>query len=200
MCQWNLNTPRIVRNILEAWVLAGGAKGADGALFSETRWVLVDEMEAHGEDEVYGMSENIYRVPGSVQKFTKILVQSMGWVGGTESMRPFTVATEMKMITAMRDELETLGVRVSQNLDHNWMGFNNGKVKTMLRAMPILRVLAENKKVIMAPQCRYLHPCCSNKNHCTNCQEDFYPRKMLEGIKDIRRELNYYKPSRPTAA
>lgn len=99
--------------------MAGGAKGADGALFSETRRVLVDEMEAHGEDEVYGMSENIYRVPGSVQKFTKILVQSMGWVGGTESMRPFTVATEMKMITAMRDELETLGVRVSQNLDHN---------------------------------------------------------------------------------
>ncbi len=48
--------------------MARGAKGADGSLFSETRRVLVDEMEAHGEDEVYGMSENMYRVPDSVQK------------------------------------------------------------------------------------------------------------------------------------
>ncbi len=99
--------------------MAGGAKGADGALFRETRRVLVDEIEAHGEEKVDGMSDNMYRVPHSVQKFTKILVQSMGWVGGAESIGPFSVTAEIRKITAMRDELETLGVRVSQNLDHN---------------------------------------------------------------------------------
>jgi hypothetical protein len=55
--------------------------------------------------------------------------------------------------------------------------------KTMMRAMPILRAMPENKKVLMAPQCRYLRPCCDDQDHCTNCKEESYRRKMLDGIK-----------------
>ncbi len=61
--------------------------------------------------------------------------------------------------------------------------------KTMMRAMPILRAMPENKKVLMAPQCRYLRPCCDDQAHCTNCEEELYRRKLLDGIKDIRRAL-----------
>ncbi len=89
----------------------------------------MDETEAHGEDEVFHVSENVYRVPDSVQKFTKVPVLSMGWVRGAERVRPFRVAAEVRMVSAMREELETLGVRVSQDIDHSRMGFNTGSAK-----------------------------------------------------------------------
>ncbi len=62
--------------------------------------------------------------------------------------------------------------------------------KTTRRAITIVHALKENKKVIMAPQCRYLGcACCQDKGHCTNRGEENYRRRMLDGIKEIRREI-----------
>jgi hypothetical protein len=62
--------------------------------------------------------------------------------------------------------------------------------KTFRKFLPVLHVLKKNRKLIFAPQARYLEePCCAAGGHCTNIREDGYRRRMLDRISGIRREL-----------
>jgi hypothetical protein len=62
--------------------------------------------------------------------------------------------------------------------------------KTIKKVLPVLHALKPNKKLIFAPQARYLvDPCCGAPTHCNNLLEQDYRRRMLERISGIRREL-----------
>ncbi len=53
-----------------------------------------------------------------------------------------------------------------------------------------LRLLRKNKKIILRPLPRYICPaCCNDRTHCTNRKEDGYINGILEGLREIRREL-----------
>jgi len=63
-------------------------------------------------------------------------------------------------------------------------------LKAVRKLLPLLHVLKKNKKLIFAPQARYLFtPCCGDSSHCTNMSEEDYRRRMLERISVIRREV-----------
>jgi hypothetical protein len=62
--------------------------------------------------------------------------------------------------------------------------------KILQKFLPVLELLKKNRKIIMVPLPRYVcQPCCLIEDHCTNRKEkDFLPT-MLNGLKEIRREL-----------
>ena len=62
--------------------------------------------------------------------------------------------------------------------------------KVLQKLLPLLRLLKKNKKLILIPLPRYIClACCDNKSHCTNRREEGYINSMLEGLREMRREL-----------
>jgi hypothetical protein len=51
----------------------------------------------------------------------------------------------------------------------------------------ILEVLVENNKILVTPGVRFFRePCCPDKGHCVNLEEDGYRRGMLEDLARIK--------------
>ncbi len=62
--------------------------------------------------------------------------------------------------------------------------------KVLQKLLPLLRLFKKSKKIIMIPLPRYIClACCDNRAHCTNRREDGFINGMLEGLREIRREL-----------
>ncbi len=53
-----------------------------------------------------------------------------------------------------------------------------------------MRLLKKNKKIIFVPLPRYIClACCDDKTHCVNRKEDGFINGLLEGLREIRREM-----------
>jgi hypothetical protein len=62
--------------------------------------------------------------------------------------------------------------------------------KVLQKLLPLLRLLRKNKKIIMIPLPRYIClACCDDTSHCTNRKEEGFISGILEGLREIRRQL-----------
>ncbi len=162
------------------YVIIGGSNGGNlGTILKKKGRGVID------------LTEKSFRIKeGTAEKLEKQIVDSM-----PEDMVVIFVATDSSLYFCEDEEgaryLPKKGADEKYHIEGQLkLASAKQAAKVLQKLLPLLRLLRKNKKIIMIPLPRYIClACCDDRSHCTNRKEEGFISGILEGLREIRREL-----------
>jgi hypothetical protein len=112
-----VNSPRLVRAIIETEFWAEGLEGSDNSFLSNTRRTVMEKIALHGVGRVEKPREEMHIVPRGVFSKDKVRFRSVGWTNVPVLVSPLSEDSEQDIVECLVKELRNnFGARVSSNL------------------------------------------------------------------------------------